>query len=69
MFDVYNADEVFITGTAAEIAPCVIVDNRTIGDGKPGTVTKRLIEGFRRMTTTTGAPIFPEETAAALRVK
>ena len=68
MFDVYNADEVFITGTAAEIAPCVIVDNRTIGEGKPGAVTKHLIEGFRKMTHSTGAPIFPEETAA-VRVK
>ncbi|HET6404449.1 MAG TPA: branched-chain-amino-acid transaminase [Candidatus Thermoplasmatota archaeon] len=65
MFDVYNADELFITGTAAEIAPCVVVDNRTIGDGKPGAITKHLIEGFRRLTTTTGAPIFPEEAAAA----
>jgi branched-chain amino acid aminotransferase len=68
MFDVYNADEVFITGTAAEIAPCVIVDNRTIGSGAPGTVTKHLIEGFRKVTHSTGAPIFPEE-AAPVRVK
>ncbi|HVM45067.1 MAG TPA: branched-chain-amino-acid transaminase [Candidatus Thermoplasmatota archaeon] len=65
MFDVYNADELFITGTAAEIAPCVVADNRTIGDGRPGPVTKHLIEGFRRLTTTTGSPIFPEEAAAA----
>lgn len=63
MFDVYNADELFITGTAAEIAPCVVVDNRTIGEGKPGPVTKHLIEGFRKLTTTTGAPIFPSEGA------
>ncbi|SRR5581483_1024442 len=63
MFDVYSADEVFITGTAAEIAPCVEVDHRVVGEGKPGRVTKHLIEGFRRVTTTTGAPIFPTETA------
>ena len=63
MFDVYNADELFITGTAAEIAPCVLVDNRAIGDGKPGAITKHLIEGFRKLTTTTGSPIFPEEAA------
>jgi len=63
MFDVYNADELFITGTAAEIAPCVNVDNRVIGEGKPGRVTRHLIEGFRKVTTSTGAPIFPEEAA------
>ncbi|HEX2023032.1 MAG TPA: aminotransferase class IV, partial [Candidatus Thermoplasmatota archaeon] len=63
MFDVYNADEVFITGTAAEIAPCVVIDNRQIGAGVPGPVTKHLIEGFRKMTQTTGAPIFPAEHA------
>lgn len=61
MFDVYNADEIFITGTAAEIAPCVVVDSRTIGEGRPGPITKHLIEGFRRLTGTSGAPIFPEE--------
>lgn len=64
MFDVYNADEVFITGTAAEIAPCVNIDNRVIGEGKPGAVTKHLIEGFRRLTTSTGEPIFPAHGAA-----
>jgi branched-chain amino acid aminotransferase len=64
MFDVYNADEIFITGTAAEIAPSVIVDNRTIGEGVPGKITKHLIEGFRKLTQTTGAPIFPTEKPA-----
>jgi branched-chain amino acid aminotransferase len=63
MFDVYAADEVFITGTAAEIAPCVEVDHRVIGEGRPGRVTKHLIEGFRRVTTTTGTTIFPAEAA------
>ena len=57
MFDVYAADEVFITGTAAEIAPCVNIDNRIIGSGAPGNVTKHLIEGFRKLTTSTGTPI------------
>ena len=68
MFDVYNADELFITGTAAEIAPCVVVDNRTIGTGKPGPVTKHLIEGFHKLTTTTGTAIHPEEAAAKVKV-
>lgn len=63
MFDVYAADEVFITGTAAEIAPCVEVDHRRIGEGKPGPVTKRLIEGFRKVTHGTGTAIFAGEQA------
>src|SRR5207249_2015354 len=58
MFDVYAADEVFITGTAAEIAPCVEVDHRVVGAGKPGPVTKQLIAGFRELTTSTGTAIF-----------
>ncbi|MHB8605692.1 MAG: branched-chain-amino-acid transaminase [Thermoplasmatota archaeon] len=61
MMDVYSADEVFITGTAAEIAPCVDVDDRKVGDGKPGRITKLLIAGFRRVTQTTGTPIYPGE--------
>jgi len=48
--DVYNAGEVFLTGTAAEIVPIVKVDNRTIGQGKPGPVTAELRSAFREMT-------------------
>jgi len=42
--EVYTADEVFLTGTAAEITPVVEVDGRPIGDGAPGPVTKKLAE-------------------------
>jgi branched-chain amino acid aminotransferase len=65
LFDVYAADEVFITGTAAEIAPCVEVDHRRVGTGKPAAVTRRLIEGFRKLTSSAGAPIFGDEKATA----
>lgn len=44
--DVYIADEVFLTGTAAEVIPVVKVDSRTIGDGKPGAITCDLKERF-----------------------
>ena len=44
--DVYVADECFLTGTAAEIAPIVKVDQRVIGSGKPGEVTKQLHQKF-----------------------
>jgi branched-chain amino acid aminotransferase len=48
--DVYIADECFLTGSAAEIIPVVGIDNRTIGDGKPGPMTRDLIERFRKLT-------------------
>ncbi len=45
-FDVYTADESFLTGTAAEIIPVVSLDRRIIGTGKPGPITQQLIEDF-----------------------
>jgi branched-chain amino acid aminotransferase len=57
LFDVYSADECFLTGTAAEVIPVVKVDGRVIGTGKPGEMTKKLIDGFRSLTKTTGVPI------------
>jgi branched-chain amino acid aminotransferase len=59
MFDLYTADEIFVTGTAAEAAPLVKVDGRPIGDGKPGPVTKKMVAAFEKVTTTTGTPINP----------
>ena len=44
--ELYVADEAFFTGTAAEITPIREVDNRSIGDGKPGPVTKELQSAF-----------------------
>lgn len=48
--DLYIADEVFLTGTAAEIVPVVKIDNRKIGEGKPGPVTAKLTREFRKLT-------------------
>lgn len=48
--DVYTADECFLTGTAAEVIPVVKCDNRLIGTGKPGTITRQLRERFRLLT-------------------
>ncbi|MBL9082804.1 MAG: branched-chain-amino-acid transaminase [Planctomycetales bacterium] len=47
--DVYVADEVFLTGTAAEVIPVVKIDNRTIGNGEPGPVTRDLMKRFREL--------------------
>jgi branched-chain amino acid aminotransferase len=48
--DVYIADECFLTGTAAEIVPVVRVDNRVIGTGKPGPMTRDLEKRFKKLT-------------------
>ncbi|MDR5695441.1 MAG: branched-chain-amino-acid transaminase [Armatimonadota bacterium] len=61
LHDVYTADECFLTGTGAEIAPVVVVDGRRIGDGKPGPITNRLLAGFRELTSREGTPVFEEE--------
>ncbi|MCX8237198.1 MAG: branched-chain amino acid aminotransferase [Akkermansiaceae bacterium] len=45
-YDLYTADESFLTGTAAETIPMVKLDEREIGDGKPGPVSLRLIEAY-----------------------
>ena len=57
-YDVYNADEMFLTGTAAEIIPVVKVDGRVIGTGKPGPLTAKLLAGFQAKTRTDGEIIF-----------
>jgi branched-chain amino acid aminotransferase len=54
--DLYNAEEVFLTGTAAEIVPIVKIDNRAIGAGRPGAVTARLLRDFRALTAREGTP-------------
>lgn len=58
-YDIYTSDECFLTGTAAEIVPAVSLDQRIIGDGKPGPVTRMLIQAFRNMTTSSGTPLRP----------
>jgi branched-chain amino acid aminotransferase len=57
VYDVYTADECFLTGTAAEVVSVVSADGRVIGDGKPGSTTGKLLEAFRELTGSTGTPI------------
>ncbi|MBI1953635.1 MAG: branched-chain-amino-acid transaminase [Candidatus Omnitrophica bacterium] len=52
--DLYNAQECFLTGTAAEIAPVVQIDGRRIGAGSPGPVTLKLMGDFKKLTKTAG---------------
>lgn len=58
--DVYVADEVFLTGTAAEVISVVEVDGRKIKDGKPGPVTNHLLTEFRRYVEQEGVKVYPE---------
>ena len=46
--DLFGADESFLTSTTREVVPIVKVNDRTIGNGKPGPVTKKLLDGFRK---------------------
>lgn len=54
-YEIYTADECFLTGTAAEVVPAVELDLRKIGNGKPGPLTQRIIARFRDLTGATGA--------------
>lgn len=55
-YDLYTADEIFLTGTAAEVIPAVKYDQRVIGDGTPGPVSKRLVADFRALANSEGTP-------------
>ncbi|MDQ0287010.1 branched-chain amino acid aminotransferase [Desulfofundulus luciae] len=59
-FDIYTADECFLTGTAAEVIPAVRLDGRLIGSGQPGEMTRVLMQAFRELTLVDGPVIFQE---------
>lgn len=59
--DLYIADQVFLTGTAAELIPVIKIDGRIIGAGKPEPVFYELLKDFRELTRTDGPVIFPDE--------
>ncbi len=57
-YDMFNADECFLTGTGAEIVPVTKIDGRVIGTGKPGKTTRRLEERYHALTKVSGEPIY-----------
>lgn len=57
-YDVFNADECFLTGTGAELMPVVKVDGRVIGSGQAGNYTRALVERYRALTKVSGEPIY-----------
>ncbi|HSQ42967.1 MAG TPA: branched-chain-amino-acid transaminase [Fibrobacteraceae bacterium] len=56
-FDIWVADEFFLTGTAAEVVPIVELDKRSIGNGQVGPLTKALIADFKAFVSQNGTPI------------
>jgi branched-chain amino acid aminotransferase len=57
-YDLFNADECFLTGTGAELVAVVKIDGRVIGTGKPGPITEKLIAQYRALTKVSGEPIY-----------
>jgi branched-chain amino acid aminotransferase len=57
-YDLYIADECFLTGTGAEIIPVVKIDGRVIGTGKPGAITQKLVGQYHALTNVAGEPIY-----------
>jgi len=57
-YDLFNADECFLTGTGAEIMPVIKIDGRVIGGGKPGPLTTKLISDYKALVHCTGEPIY-----------
>jgi branched-chain amino acid aminotransferase len=56
-YDLFNADECFLTGTGAELIPVVKIDGRVIDNGKPGPITKSLVMKYHALTQISGEPI------------
>jgi len=57
-YDVFNADECFLTGTAAELMPVVKIDGRLIGAGTPGPITGNLMTQYHALTKSSGQSIY-----------
>ncbi|MCD4785000.1 MAG: branched-chain-amino-acid transaminase [Candidatus Eremiobacteraeota bacterium] len=59
--DLFIADEIFLSGTAAEMIPVIKVNQRVINDGKPGPIFRKLLEGLRAKTKVEGTPVYSKE--------
>ncbi len=57
-YDLFNAEECFVTGSAAELVPVVKIDGRVIGSGKPGPQTRKLMDRYHALTKLSGEPIY-----------
>lgn len=59
-YELYTADELFLTGTAAEVVPVAKYDERDIGTGTTGPITRQFMEAFSQLTRSTGTPIYED---------
>jgi len=57
-YDLFTANECFLSGTGAELVPVVALDGRPIADGRPGALTRRLTAGLRALAEREGEPVF-----------
>jgi branched-chain amino acid aminotransferase len=57
-YDLFCGDECFLTGTGAEIVPVTKIDGRVINDGKPGPLTRKMVEQYHALTNMSGEPIY-----------
>lgn len=57
-YDLYTAEECFLTGTGAEVIAVNECDGRAIGDGRPGPVARSLIAAYRELVNRTGTPVY-----------
>jgi len=57
-YDLFVADELFATGSGAEVVPISEVDGRKIGSGRLGPITAEFIKAFKARTQSTGTPIY-----------
>lgn len=67
LIDIYGADECFLTGTAAKIVPVTMVDGRTVGSGRVGPITRRLMSAFAKLTEEDGILVAERAPAATSR--
>lgn len=57
-YDLFTADEAFVTGTGAELMPIAVIDGRRIGDGTPGAITTELTRAFHALVRHEGQPLW-----------
>ncbi|HOL21333.1 MAG TPA: branched-chain-amino-acid transaminase [bacterium] len=57
-YDIFTAEECFLTGTAAEIVPVISLDGRIIGTGKPGEITNKIRKEYSLLTASEGVPVY-----------
>jgi branched-chain amino acid aminotransferase len=62
-YDLYTADEAFVTGTLTEVVPIVEIDGRRLGNGKPGPISLRILSALRELMARSGTPAFERASA------